>query len=1039
MNTDRRRRLEVVAGHTTEPHLNLGGAQKKSVTAQSSRRILVADRLGKMTSKQAREEGDLFPFVVERPRTPSPDLPPPIPKRSITPRGPLFPNLDEAHRKITSRLAPNNPFRNASDGSQANVEIPLHEISSATSPDGLDTLAAHGTLRRYASDFVSPHPSRNMAGRSLTDRRSIVKHLAKQNPVKVAGLIEEGNKQCRDEDTDLPPVDTSKSTVERIVEQYATTEGDRRSSSLGSSELAYTFEPPDRQQGAATRVGFRGEENRVPSKHQKKPQRDTSLPPQLRVSETDAEAANVGSVAEALLEAPRFVWAGDLDADRCRLSTTAQLSPSPRVSSRASTQASDADWSKDLDTCGDKQGSSRHSHSLVPQPLRIPSNREHHRANQLRQNPFLTDVESSITGDISTDSNDDPFKYDNEHYRRIRRLGKEREVSRALRRLSRFNPPPEGIDPTVDEATVRAGPDNEARSQSEIHRSTVDHGQLGGNFFDPVAFRALHGDAEIGSGIKIVISKSPEPKVEDETNDAQDSTTFGLMVERDNGNTNTLSRDHATEGDWVTEATSDAGLDTVPHNGPFAQGIKATGSSLADYSDDGYMTHFPGAFGSRDHILQHPSAESLANSYEMHSLKGRDQKVLLPRPNASRFNGFGQNTSRFNSNYRKPTESQEGLFNPFVRRDYKRADASSYFTYKPDKNTRSKYEFRDSTSTYAGVVDSNQAVCGTREVIESSSMASINTTELLNEGGVSCTGGGDYVPHKDNETHQHKHTRRHSRRPTRLVFPRMSQHNRPAMDDYDDKPTPMTPIIYQDGPVSAGSKFSFRLLDLAEAQVLQKQRRESGETDETEDSTVRYNRARSESGTQPSLTPLPPRPSAAYLRDGHVRKGSGLSSTFTPPRWRAFQGDDTPRSTSKYYLLGRRQKRTHSEPRGRLLPLDKRLRPMVFSRTRGSTMHPDPEATRHTEDDFISYQARTRRRLFFYVMLSLCILPFFALLVINGNFDSSLVWFTHGEVSRLTRKQRKIIKTVFVIECVIYASLVAAIIAYYVTASKVHH
>lgn len=73
------------------------------------------------------------------------------------------------------------------------------------------------------------------------------------------------------------------------------------------------------------------------------------------------------------------------------------------------------------------------------------------------------------------------------------------------------------------------------------------------------------------------------------------------------------------------------------------------------------------------------------------------------------------------------------------------------------------------------------------------------------------------------------------------------------------------------------------------------------------------------------------------------------------------------------------------------------------------------------------------------MMLSLSILPFFALLVLNGNFDSCLTWLTHGEVFRLTKKQRRVIKAVFVIECIVYASSVAAIIVFYVTSSKTHH
>jgi hypothetical protein len=128
----------------------------------------------------------------------------------------------------------------------------------------------------------------------------------------------------------------------------------------------------------------------------------------------------------------------------------------------------------------------------------------------------------------------------------------------------------------------------------------------------------------------------------------------------------------------------------------------------------------------------------------------------------------------------------------------------------------------------------------------------------------------------------------------------------------------------------------------------------------------------------------------------------------------------------------------HREHQNRLLPVDKRVRPEISDRTIEG-MNRDLAAVRAAEDHYVSHRAKARRQWFFYAMVSLSILPFFALLVLNGNFDNCLTWLTHGEVYRLTKKQRSVIKTVFIIECIIYASLVAAIVAYYVTASKPHH
>jgi hypothetical protein len=218
-----------------------------------------------MDSNQVHEEGDTCLFASKMPDTPSPDSMPSKPKRIITPRGPLFPNLDEAHRRITSRLTPHKPFQKSSHDDQYSEDIPLQDLSRPLSTNGLDGNDTPGSLRRHASDFVAPRLSSFMAGRSLTDRQSSVKFFRSATVKEDGRMItadktspkageEKHEHHAASAEAQYP--DTTGSTVSRIVDQYAKTGGDCMRPDVENSNHIYTFEPPTQRQGATTRLGF---------------------------------------------------------------------------------------------------------------------------------------------------------------------------------------------------------------------------------------------------------------------------------------------------------------------------------------------------------------------------------------------------------------------------------------------------------------------------------------------------------------------------------------------------------------------------------------------------------------------------------------------------------------------------------------------------------------------------------------------------------------------------------------------------------------
>ncbi|KAH7027456.1 uncharacterized protein B0I36DRAFT_327115 [Microdochium trichocladiopsis] len=84
----------------------------------------------------------------------------------------------------------------------------------------------------------------------------------------------------------------------------------------------------------------------------------------------------------------------------------------------------------------------------------------------------------------------------------------------------------------------------------------------------------------------------------------------------------------------------------------------------------------------------------------------------------------------------------------------------------------------------------------------------------------------------------------------------------------------------------------------------------------------------------------------------------------------------------------------------------------------------------------ISYKSRARRECWFYTMVVLSIFPFFSLLVLMGVFDEALSWITKGEAHSLTKRQKRIIQTMFIAECIVYTGCMASLIVYFVIKSQ---
>ncbi|KAK7953434.1 hypothetical protein PG988_014128 [Apiospora saccharicola] len=978
-------------------------------------------------SSKRREEGEFFPsFLNESPPEPVPEQTPDRPKRSLTPRGHIFRDFGEAHRNITgnNRLKSNNPF--ATPPHDSSNDIPLQDLSSPTLPGSNGKMLGNQTPRR-PSDFVSEYPQRSDHGRSLTSNRSFSLCAPSEAFETVSSLSSEDatyEARAKNQTTDI-----SKSTVGKILDQYVET-GIGRRSSYGSLERDFVLALPK----------LRGHNQ------------DGSQPTQSHSNSSYQRLyANgngiVGSPADGrhikpLLSTPTHnVSPNSSTLDLPEGDTKIRTRPS----SHEDITITESDPSFiDEDTLRYL----RHNHrSLLPSPLRVPSDANDVFADPIRKSDQYVGAISSMEGGSFFESQSDPFKYDSREYREALQAAREREVSQALE---------VGVDTEYALTHTENMPAGKGavttKDEDTIPTPRPHLGQSKGSFFDATTLDALRGHGPKPpcdeSEIRMIVMTLAAQGHVLNNNEAQNHLFGSAHVERDSATPARIPKEATKEGDWVTEATSEAEFDTgaTEQSGDNCGVIKATGSSVADVSDhesDGAPLR---RFNSRNHILHHPpgAVHASPERYNVRDFKDSNRRVMLPKPNLPRLNGFAQDSLRVRPDVPSrptlhpfPPNMRPQISNPFTRRRsrYQRAEPSSYFSYARDRTKASKYEFRDSASSYGQAGSMGQASGGTYDTLPSTSMGSINTHEVLELAN--------------------SQTNRHDKQPEPHTGVRKPApgHDRNIEDAYFDpgerRQAVATSSVPDNSTTPTGRTFPFPLLDLNEAQDLQRKQRESGATDETEDSTRRYQRAMSGTTGRNVSTPTQlQQPRRAYIhRDSSARRyrrASTLSSNFAPPAWLAgrdgFPGTP-PRergsatSTTNYNIGSSRAPRFkwftigQLPRRPRLLPVDKSAR-----RNGGHAVdEPSVSDVESAEANTVSPWGRQRRKQFFYMTLVLSILPFFGIMALHGSFNTLLASYTDGKAFRFTKKQRDTIKLMLVTEAVVYILIAIVVILVHVS------
>lgn len=664
--------------------------------------------------------------------------------------------------------------------------------------------------------------------------------------------------------------------------------------------------------------------------------------------------------------------------------------------------------------------------------------------------------------------------------------GKEREVSKALNNVIHV-----GDTTCVDASTQHA-------DTNSSPRSLMDKSE--GSFFDPNTLRLLNGemvsqppDDFDADGLRVLINTYAQQNVVPQAAEASKAPgkppasqkipkaevpVFGLTVERverveRSGNTSTkLPKDTTNMDDWQTETTSEVaygtGRETLDE--PFSNVFKAAGSSVADLSDYGAIAEHS---GSRDHILHMPSSEALcADSKAEHATKPSQQSSSL-------MNGVkavgGRARDSIRSRAGNPMRSharqldqplRHKITNPFAKRQQ---DASrhpkpgGHFSPR-DLTMPHKYDFRDSGSSFGKPIPSTMATGGSGITTHPEVMRRSN--DSLRLLGLVPGYANPYGPREEPASPIGNNAR--PERPVKeggLISSSPLQQRFPDLAYYEPHEQQRMTLVSSpssDLPTPIGTRFNFSLMDLPEAQALEKSRRERGDTVETRATANTYSTGPSSGGLTSAVTTIPSR----TYTPCRTHRASTASSAYNPPQWIELQNlamhtidlstpeprdtrrqtsgtprtvDATPESNKRHT----RWFRFSSSPRQtRLLPLDRR-----FGNGDGTTRR-DTEQGNATDLEGgrylfrrrpqLSEDARKRQAYCFYVVALLSVFPFIAWPASRGALDEFLPALTEGEVASFNPTQQHILVWECRISCIITVSLVVGTIVYFLTRAYPH-
>lgn len=583
------------------------------------------------------------------------------PQSTFTPKGPLFRNLDEAHQAITSRLPSRSASHTNPDTSQpsspassVNVHI-SNPAASAESPLSDRLMDFSTDIHPAHRQRYTPFPGSASTGAEWTKTPSELSPAV--SPFASSSSGSNSARICPDSGARVSSVisktSENENTVEDIYDQYRT--------SVHMEEPSWSTEEHQTEtvSGRAVMNNYsHHSEARLPSlthcsRDIQRAKTGIDLGTDHWHMYDDDDPAN-GNHQASLAYLPRVRVGMSRSTERSSNGplnfSRPVLSLRSAVNSQAlmplSTNTSQTNKQGELPTHEVSRSNSTHAKSTTSHEdpdFVIYGRLSTQLGNDSSEDRACQEGDGShgdiSTARLSTDSDEDPFKYDRGSFTVFLQPSREREVSAALRRVS-------GASIASASGLFHHSSSTDPPPPPGLRSNNPFVNRLQGYQVPIVNYDWNDGDEprEVKISVRSPPAAHPNSPVQ---------PTIGLSEfvreqnKRHRKDINTLMSDGL---DWETVATSVGRFDSnralASSNGlSDSHPVKFTGSSIADYSDTSSI-HVPqfDAFSSSEQILQYPLPDGRANAPYPRTLKESGRPIFLPKPRIHRVNGYLQNS-----------------------------------------------------------------------------------------------------------------------------------------------------------------------------------------------------------------------------------------------------------------------------------------------------------------------------------------------------------------------------------------------------------
>ncbi|KAL2147210.1 hypothetical protein VTI28DRAFT_165 [Corynascus sepedonium] len=661
-----------------------------------------------------------------------------------------------------------------------------------------------------------------------------------------------------------------------------------------------------------------------------------------------------------------------------------------------------------------------------------------------------------VSYDASTDSDEDPFQYDRGSFTVFLQPGRERDVDAALPHMSTRS-----VASVSSDIGYSSCPKPNSQCVGQITNPFANRLQ----FYQPSTVNHGWEDQQVSREVGISVRPPAAPP------NSPVEPTFGLSeyVEEpgSSGRRQDVNTPMSDSTDWETIATS---VGRCGSNNAFASSgvlsnshhVKVAGSSIADYSDTSsvHVPHFDASFSTERTLLQ-PSLRHMNTFSTPRALDDSRHPIFSPRPRIYRFNNYLQNSRGMFTDTSTGTgaistrNALVGKLRASIRSRSTRKSVQLCDQYLDDPLFRLRY---DSTGSVSSIY-SDQVGATEGAPVTSSAHKGKSTPISVNEN----TSGIVVVRH-ENEGKQIQKMDESLLASTFPGKPRAAHVKDQHPTKLPRSPGPMDSSTLFAFPLisleEAARRATTRIQDEDDFTVT------SGMRSREKSSTVSSKGTQRTSPPTPQIMELKPayarRPTSAdilgiktvhdgssdYLQDrialGHdnvtfyksrapfVHRRSALSRTFDPVADSSSLRSAFPEGHQSVFdvpprLVAHDQRNTThpATMKNMMANLNRVSTAMETTRSRTDTNASSGKG-RHAPqlydsgndryffltncvnaEDYLSWEARRRRRIFYFAMCGLCIFPFIAPLVYKGTFDSALSWYTRGETGSLTRRQRR--------------------------------